>query len=401
MIEFILPPNNQYEPYFEKTVTLSGVVADDPEFKKDDYRFQLKTDAGLVYVMIEKMPKDTTIERSDLVTATGKLERGFGNYAAFLYRPQIVSVAHSSMPDFATKVRAAFSRSVQMQIDNEEQSNLALSFLTGQKNLLTEDQKNKLRLAGLAHVVVASGYHLSLVVGFAKKLFGKISRFATFGSAALMLVLYISITGFSPSMARAGLITFFSLWAWYFGRKFHPARLILYAMAITLFLDTSYINNLAWQLSFASYSGIMFLTPLITKFLYGDKKPGYFASLIIASISAQIFCLPITLYNFGVLPVLALLANVVITPTIPIVMLGTFVLGILPLPPIVFVVKQILAFQLFAIDAIANQPWAGFDFGAGQPLVFLAYLPIVGLALLLKWRTGHSFRPSYGKIYAC
>lgn len=350
--------------------------------------------------MLERLPA-VALSRSDRLTVRGKIQAGFGSYAAFIYRPTVESVSHPDMPDYATELRDAFSRSVIAQIDDEEQSNLALSYLTGQKTLLTEEQKRKLRLVGLAHVVVASGYHLSVVVGLAKKYFGKISRFATLCGALLLLTIYISITGFTPSMARAGLMTVLSLWAWYYGRKFHPARLILYVMAISLALDSSYISNLAWQLSFASYSGIIFITPLLTQFLYGNKKPGYFASLIIASISAQFFCLPFTIYYFGSFPILALIANALVTPAIPLAMLGTFLLGITHLPPLVFITKQILAFQLVAIDCLAAIPWASIDFDAENPAVFLIYIPILAFLLLLKRITRYSYRPSYGKICAC
>lgn len=388
---------------------VTGILSDDPEFKKDDYRLQIRTESGLVYAMLKSLPQDVSLGRSDQITLQGTVQPGFGNFAAFLYRPKIVAVSHPSTPDFALSIRSDVSQSVEAQIDDAEQSNLALSYLTGQKNLLSETQQQKLRLAGLAHVVVASGFHLSLVITFARKIFRKVSRFAIFSMATMFLIIFISITGFSPSMARAGLITFLTLWAWYYGRRFHPARLILYVMAITLLLDPSYITNLAWQLSFASYAGIVFLSPLITKFLYGRDPPGYFSSLIIASISAQLFCLPFTLYYFGVFPILALLANVLISPTIPFVMLGTLLLALTHLAPIVFITQKILAFQQFVVDSIAAQSWASFEIGLGQGYVFLLYIPLLAAILLLKWRTKHSFRPSYelaespdyGKIYTC
>jgi competence protein ComEC len=399
-IEFFTQ-NNRLEAYYGKTISLSGIVSDDINYKKDDYRIRLKTDYGTVYVMLAKLPNDVLLSRSDLLTLRGVLEPGFGNYAAFLYRPTVEKVAHSDLPDFARQIRDSFTQSVREQLANEEQNSLVLSYLTGQKNLLSEEQSQKLRLAGLAHVVVASGYHLAVVVGLAKKLFGKLSRFATFGGALLLLVAYISVTGFTASMARAGLVTVMSLWAWYFGRRFHPLRLLLYAAAITLIIDASFISNIAWQLSFSSYAGIIFFTPVLAKLFYGDKKPGYFASIIIASISAQVFCLPLTLYYFGIFPTLALVSNVLITPTIPALMLCVFLLGITRFLPLVFVSQKILEFQIFIIDSIASLPWAGFDFGAGDSLAFLLYIPIIASLLFLRWRTRYSYRPSYAKIYAC
>ena len=306
-------------------------------------------------------------------------------------------------------MRDGISNNVTQSLGNPEKSGLALSYLLGQKTQLSAEQKSKLRLAGLAHIVVASGYHLSIVVNIAKKRFGKISRFATSAGAVAMLLIYISITGFSPSMMRAGIIVLLSLWAWYFGRKFHPFRLLLYAAAITLLIDANLITNVAWQLSFASYAGIVFLSPLIVSFLYGEQKPHYFSSIIIASISAQIFCLPLNIFYFGSISGLAIVSNVLITPTIPIVMLLTSVVGIMNAAPIVFILLKLLDFQQMIIDWISTIPWANLELASNDARVFLLYIIIVIIIALLKWRSGYQYAPGYrverlpdyDKIYTC
>ena len=339
--------------------------------------------------------------RSDLLTVEGQLQSGFAQYGGFMYHPTILAHATPETPDYALAVRDWFSRNVIEKMNNEEQSNLALSYLTGQKNLLNTDQKEKLRLVGLAHVVVASGYHLSVVVNLAKKRFGKISRFATLAGALLLLTLYLSVTGFTASMERAGLVTTLSLLAWYFGRKFHPMRLLIFVAAITLLINPNNVSNLAWQLSFASYSGIIILTPLLIKFFYGERKPGYFANLIIASVSAQIFCLPLTIYTFGSISGLAVLANVLVTPTIPLVMLLTFLLGITAWSPLAFLAGMLIQLHLNIIDYIASIPWASLNVGGQNTAIFALYIPVLIMILLLKRSTKHSFRPSYAKIYTC
>ena len=339
--------------------------------------------------------------RSEQLTLQGQLQQGFANYAAFMYRPTILTRASPSVPDFALQVRDMISQNVIRLINNEEQSNLALSYLTGQKNLLTEEQKANLRTAGLAHAVVASGFHLAVVVGFAKKYFGKISRFATLAGASILLFIYICITGFSPSIARAGLVSFLTLWGWYFGRKFHPIRMLIFVAALTLLINPDNINNLAWQLSFASYAGIILMTPLISKLLYGDNKPSALANLIIACISAQLFCLPLTIYAFGSVSLLALLANVLISPTISFVMLFTVLAGVTALPPFAFIAGVLVQFHLAVIGGIASVPWAVVDFRPNNPITFLLYIPILIILVVLKLVTKHSYRCNYGKICTC
>ena len=352
----------------------------------------------MIYVSLETKEN---FSRSERLTLQGQLQAGFANYAAFMYHPQLLSRANPLTPDFALQVRDAISQNVVKLMNNSDQSNLALSYLTGQKNLLTEKQKTELRLAGLAHAVVASGFHLAVVVSFAKKVFGKISRFATLAGASFLLIVYISITGFSPSIARAGLVSFLTLWAWYFGRKVHPIRMLIFVAALTLLINPDSINNLAWQLSFASYAGIILMTPLINKILYGENKPNFLANLIIACISAQLFCLPLTLYAFGSISLLAILANVLVSPTISFVMLLTVLAGVTAFPPFAFLASVITQFHLTVIEFIANIPWAAIDFRPNNPLVFFLYFPILIVLIVLKQVTRHSYRCNYAKISTC
>ena len=377
-------------------VIVSGVVSTDSYYKNKDLRIVLDSEKyGKIYVMTDTKQ---SIVRSDKLTLAGELSDGFGSYDGFVYHPTIIEIAHPDAPDLATSMRDSFSERIEQLANSEEQSALALSYLTGQKTKLSEDLRNELRIAGLSHVVVASGFHLSVVVGFAKKRFGKLSRFATITGAIMLMVIYISVTGFSPSMVRAGLMTAISLFAWYFGRRIHPARLILYVIAISLLIDTSLIKDIAWQLSFASYAGIIFINPLITKFLYGDKQPGFISNLILVSLSAQLACLPLSIYYFGAVSGLAIVSNILISPTISVVMLLTLLTGITGLIPLAFLMNGLVSLHLFIVDKIASLSWAAIELPANNPAIFMIYLILILPMIYLKSKTGHSYRPSYAIV---
>ncbi len=389
-IKSLVSTLSDLQKYFGKTITIAGEISADPVYKKDDWRITLKTDYGDIYVMTNEA---INAKRSDKIEVGGLLSEGFGNYVAFLYRPTIKQIV--TIDNAAIVLRDAVASNVQASIENKEQSALALSYLTGQKALLSEEQSNNIRLAGLAHVVVASGFHLAIVVGIAKKVFGKISRFATVSVAVILMMIYISVTGLTPSMMRAGLMTTLALVAWYYGRRFHPARLILYVAAISLLIDNSMVTNLAWQLSFASYTGIVFISPVLMKYLYGERRPGYVANLIIISTSAQLACLPLTVYYFGSISGLALVANLLVTPTISVAMLLTFVVGVTLCAPATMLLKGLLSLHIWIINAIASIPWATINLEQYNPAVFFAYPIIILLVIYLKRKTGYSYRPSY------
>lgn len=342
--------------------------------------------------MLEKKPD---AKRSDVLTVRGVLKEGFGDYDAFLYRPELISISHPRTPDLAIKVRDSLSSRIVKQIGKGDESDLALSYLLGQKGTMSAELSEKMRLVGLAHTIVASGFHLGIVVSFAKKYLGKISRFATLAGATALIVVYISVTGFTPSMMRAGFATVMSLFAWYFGRRLHPARSLLYLVAISLLINPSYLTNIAWQLSFASYAGIIFLYPLITKFLYGDKQPGKIAGIILVSLAAQLFCLPICIFHFGSMSIVALATNLLVSPVIPVIMLLSLLAGIIPIPLFGFLVRQLLKYQLQIVDYFSSIKWCTFDYGDLSRFALLLFIPIIIGAIILKRVTKHSFRPTW------
>ena len=57
-----------------------------------------------------------------------------------------------------------------------------------------------LQTVGLTHIVVASGANLSILVDFARKRFGKISRFAAWLVASVLVVLFVCMVGFSATV---------------------------------------------------------------------------------------------------------------------------------------------------------------------------------------------------------
>ena len=258
---------------------------------------------------------------------------------------------------------------------------------------MSEELLSAVRIVGLSHMVVVSGYHLAVVVNQSKRLLGKVSRAAIIIGAFAIILLFISIAGFSASMMRAGIMTMISLSAWYFGRKIHPGRILLYVASASLLRSPNLFQNIAWQLSFMSYMGIVFFSPILTSFLYGESKTGFLSSNIITSISAQITCLPISIYNFGSFSIVGFLAVLLTTSTVPFIMALTLVSAIIP--PIAIVAKVLISYHLFVISALSQNTWAIVNLPNYQPAVFLLYLPIIIIFIALKIRTNYDFRPRY------
>ena len=320
----------------------------------------------------------------------GKMSEGFGTYAGYMYKPTIVAIKKPEPGSLVLKFRNWFAERIKSLI-SEPQVNLGLSYLLGMKSGLPDDLSENLRIVGLVHIVVASGAHLSILVEIAKKLFGRISRFAGLLFSMLFILLFMAMVGWTPSILRAGIMAILTLITWYVGRKIAPWRMILMVAALTLMMSPNFIINLGWLLSFASYAGIMMVGPGLTKFLFGEKKPGFIAETIITTLSATVMTLPVTLYFYGTVSLISVVANLLILPTLPYAMGLVFLTGVLAGFPgvemvVAFVATKLLDFHIAVVEFFGGMTQFLVKIEPYQMWVFGIYvLILVSLILKLIW----------------
>jgi competence protein ComEC len=267
--------------------------------------------------------------------------------------------------------------------------------LVGQKKTLPADLAEALQIVGLTHVVVASGYNLTILVRLARRIFMKVSKYFATLMAGAMIASFIAITGASPSMARAGLVASLSLAAWYYGRKFHPLVLLSLAIGVTVLMNPSYAwGDVGWQLSFAAFGGVMILAPLLQRYFFGESKPGIVRQILGETISALICTAPILIAAFEQLSNVAIIANLLVLPLVPLAMLLTFIagIGVLLFTGISQVIGMpatwLLEYMINVAKYLANLPWATTKLELSWIWVTILYLIIVGVCLYL-WRATH------------
>ncbi len=399
----LLNKQKEIENLIGETVVVSGIVTEDPTYDIDgDLRFRLK---DLVFEDDEKSgelwastDQRVEIKRSDVVSVEGQLSEGFGTIAVSMYHAEVLQIVRPDFADIARDARDSFANGIREGIQEPEAS-LGAGFLLGQKTALPEKLDSELRLLGLTHIVVASGYNLTILIRFARRLFVKISRFTALAFSGGLVYCFALVTGWSPSMTRAGLIAGISLLAWYYGRKLHPIVLLSFSAGITVLINPTYAwGDIGWLLSFTSFIGVIILGPLLNAYFWGDKKPGAIRQVLIETLSAQILTLPIIAYVFGQYSPLALPANLLILPLIPLAMLLTFIAGIagLLVAPIAFIVgwpaETLMRYMVWVVDKLAQSPLAIAETSFGITAVVVFYMLIVSAIVFLKRRTEYPFR---------
>jgi len=377
--------NNLAQSFIGETVVVKGIISEDPDISENKMSLRLQTlsvngeeISAKIYV---SLTSKIDVRRSDEIELSDKMNAGFGAFSGTIYRPEIKKI--TKKPDFIRDLRDSFATKIRDFLPSPA-ADLGLGYLLGQKNSLPVELDEALKLTALTHIVVASGYNLTVLIRFSRRFFIRISKnFALFMSIILVCG-FVLVVGFSPSMTRAGIVAILSLIAWFFGRKFNPLFLLCLVAAATLIINPGNIYDLGWQLSFASFFGVMILAPRLKNYFYGEQeKINSLTQIFFETISAQIVTLPLILYTFGAFSTVSVFANLVVLPFVPAAMLFTFLTGIfgfiLPIfaPIFAFVAKFILEYSIYMINFFASFSGAQFPLNISEITVGMAYFVII------------------------
>lgn len=367
--------------FHDQAIELTGRIKEDPVRDErtttmhiDQLRLGGIATEGTVWVSTASQRE---MVRGDLVTMRGELVEGFGTFAGVIYRAEVQQVVRPVPGDIGRVVRDWFATAVRLGIP-EPQASLGIGFLTGQKSALPEDLSESLRIAGLTHIVVASGYNLTILVRMARRIFIKHSKYLATLTAATMIIGFVCVTGLSPSMTRAGLVAGLSLLAWYYGRSFHPFVLLPFAAMLTVVVQPSFAwGDMGWQLSFAAFAGVMIVAPLMQRYFFGKDPPGTLRQIMGETVAAHLVTIPIVTVAFGTLSNVAIVANLLIVPLVPLAMLLTFIVGLIGLiaPFAVEVVglpvTWLLTYMTRVATYLAELPWAQLDVQPSEWMIIM------------------------------
>lgn len=394
---------SQYEYLYETQALVSGRVREDVTKKPGgSLSIQLesaviggKSYPGPIFVSLRGSYE---IKRGDTISVLGMVRPGFAQFPASVSAFGLKSLKSTGNQDVGRVVRDWFAGQVR-QVIPEPQASLGVGFLTGQKSSLPDSLSESLKIAGLTHIVVASGYNLTILVQLARNVFRKLSKYVSAVSASFMVMSFMAVTGMSPSMARAGLVSGLSLLSWYYGHSFSPLVLLPFAAALTVAYQPSYVwGDLGWQLSFAAFFGVMILGPLLQSYFFGKKEPGVFRQTLGETLAAHAVTLPVIALSFGVVSNVAVIANLLVVPLVPLAMLLTFICGIAVSVGVPFVgviaapTSWLLGYMVGVADWVSEIPWAQTDLLLPWP-IWVLYGSVIVLACVWMQRvTAYSLR---------
>ena len=357
-----------YQVLQKQQITIVGRAVDDAVYgKQTQLTFDMQK-AAVPMLKIDLPGKIgvsgfgvNSINRNDIVYATGKLALGHGGHQAWMSFATL-SVTHVS-PSIINRIRQRFNAGLQSALP-EPAASFGLGLLVGQRSTIPADVSNNLLKVGLVHIVAVSGYNLTILLQASRKLLGKRSLYQATALSFVLIAIFLLFTGNSPSIVRAAVVSVLSIGASFYGRSFKPAVLLLLAAAITALANPLQIwGDVSWYLSFLAFTGVLLVGPLLhERFVPGWLQKSVIVAVMLESISAEMLTLPYVLYIFGQMSFISLLAIELVVALVPLGMLLTMVAGLagMLLPFIAgwfaWPANVLLTFMLDTANVLAHVP---------------------------------------------
>ncbi len=268
-------------------------------------------------------------------------------------------------------------------------SDLLSGIVLGVKKELDQQFYNQLRKTGTLHIVVASGYNLT-VSGEkpTRYLAYLIGRKPAVVAGIFLIWFYVSLVGWQPPIVRAGILLTVIFTAQLVGRKFSQSRGLFFTIWLMLMFKPDLATSISFQLSFAALLGIMVGGKIFGKL----KSIPVIGGDLAETLSAQLLVAPIIAYHFGRLSILAPVTNALILPLVPYITAGgvsALLGGFFPLLGrlILFLLYPVLWWSVKAVNWFSRLSIA--EIGFSLPLwgVVAAYL-IIFAVFHIKSTTG-------------
>lgn len=277
------------------------------------------------------------------------------NYKQYLKTKKIIGTVELEKAKILKSSNGSFIHNIQKYIRDtingtltDEEGNLLLAILLGDKDKLSEDIQESFKTSNLSHMLAVSGAHVSYIIlgltyvlqnSIIGKKNGKIV-------CIIFLLVFMAITNFTPSVTRACIMAVLTLFSGIIYRKSDVYTNISVAALITLIFNPYSLLDLGFQLSYGGTIGIIIFIKRIQEKKSNSKVINYIKQMALVSIYANIIIIPIMMYHFNTVSFTFIISNIMASP----------ILGIIVITGFLFIIASITVKPLTRLIAIFIKP---------------------------------------------
>lgn len=317
-------------------------------------------------------------------TRNARLADGF-QAGAYLSQYEGIAVEGDSVVspgEMLVQLRHQVGRAMDRLLPRRE-AGLLRAMVLGDSGGVSEEDMSRFRQLGVSHILVVSGLHMTILAGFMQFLLCRfpIRKAVRNALTALVLVLFLALSGFQPSACRGAAMYGVLLLADSTGRRADSLNSLGLAVLLVCLFAPFSGGDLGFALSVLATLGIVVLYRPVYQALVGKRLAGLarrlwkpVAASLAVTAAALLGTFPVQLAVFGGLPLLTPLANLLLVFPSTLLLYASFCGAFLSLLP-------------------ATAPLAApFVWAAG----WLARLLLGAAGLLAQWKG--TFLPLTGEV---
>jgi len=201
--------------------------------------------------------------------------------------------------------------------------------LLGAKRSLGEDLEKDFRRVGLIHIVVLSGYNITIIAEGIFRFLGFLPKIFQNFLGLFSIIIFAVMVGSGATVIRSTIMTSLAIFARTSNRTYDVNRALFLAGSLMILENPMILMfDPSFQLSFMATLGLIHISDKLNKFLFFVPEKFGLRDIISATFSTQIAVLPLLIKMTGEISVVAPIVNIITLQFIPFTMFSGFIAGL-------------------------------------------------------------------------
>lgn len=379
------------EKYSGQAVEVLGVISDEPLVKDFTKTFTVDIDTindETIDVLLRvQTDRYLEYEYGQKIILKGKLSAPFNfksnggrtfDYIDFLLKDgiyfemkkpliEVVGSGGSFVSKNLFRIKQGFLKNIK-RVLGEPHAALAGGLVVGEKSALGKDLIDDFRKAGLIHIVVLSGYNITIVADSIRRLLAFLPRTIGIGLGGIGIIAFWILVGGGATVVRSCIMAVIALIASLLRKDYNVGKALFIAAALMLIQNPLILlYDPSFQLSFLATFGLILLSSPIEKRLGFITEKFGIRGLVASTLATQIFVSPYILYMMGQLSIIGMVVNILVLPIIPATMLFVTLTGLSGFVSVFmseitgWISHILLSYELFMVHFFAHLPFASIE----------------------------------------
>lgn len=311
---------------------------------------------------------------------------------------KVTKATSHSVKYYPYKLREKLVTVIDSYMDSDN-SGICSAIGFGERNYLTDNVKDHFKKAGMSHLLVVSGMHMSVVAMIFLFIFKRLLRkkFIYCPLTILLILFYMILTGLSFSVLRSSIMVIIMLLGIMISRQSDSLNSLGISALVILLFNPYSAGDVGLLLSFGSTMGIiLFSRPirifLVEKLKFHKRILIRILDLIAITLSACTFSTPILILFFKRISLVQILSNLLISPVFEFLLIVVMIGGVLGLTgiavlysPFLFVADKLATYIRWVASTTSKLPFSYISTNKVFVYVFLGMcFTMICIVVLLK-----------------